>query len=76
MTKLAYLQKVEALWHDTANMISFHHADDSGREWGTASAMKPLLKALETEIKRRGGKRPGGSYLIASGDRIKWDAAE
>ena len=71
-----YLEKVEGLWHDTASMISFHHADDSGKEWGHARAMKPLLLALETEIKRRGGKRPDGSkYLIAGNDRIEWEVS-
>lgn len=67
------LDQIEALWHSTAAAISFHHADDSGKEWGQANAFKPLLIELESQIKRRGGDRPDGSkYLLGHGFRIGW----
>lgn len=73
---MTYLEKVEALWHDTASLISFHHADDSGKEWGKARALFPLLKELESQIKRLGGNRPdGGNYLISARERIEWEVA-
>lgn len=70
-----YLQKVEALWHNTASLISYHHADDSGKEWGQAAALVPLLKSLESTIKHLGGDRPTGSYLISSYERIEWEVS-
>lgn len=60
-------------WHRVASQISYHHADDSGTEWGSANALKPLLLALETQIKAYGGKRPDGAYLLGHGFRIEWE---
>lgn len=60
-------------WHKVAGQISYHHADDSGTEWGSATALKPLLIALETQIKQYGGERPDGQYLLGHGWRIEWE---
>lgn len=76
---MPFLQQLEALWHSTASLISYHHADDSTKEWGRASALKPLLLELERQIKSYGGARPAGDYLLGGGFRIEWaeiDAAE
>ena len=71
---MTYLSELEALWHSTAGLISFHHADDTSREWGRARALKPLLLELESQIKSYGGERPDGSpYLLGFGFRIEWD---
>lgn len=71
-----YRKQVEALWHSTAGTISYHHADDSGKEWGAATALKLLLLELESQIKRLGGDKPDGSkYLLGHGFRIEWPAA-
>ena len=74
MSAHPFLQKLESLWHDTAGLISYHHADDSGKEWGQADALKPLLLELERQIKSYGGKRPTGQYLLGFGFRIEWPA--
>ena len=66
----AFLTDLETLWHSTASLISFHHADDSGKEWGRASALKPLLLELERQIKAYGGPRPAGDYLLGADFRI------
>lgn len=70
----SFLQKLESLWHDTAGLISYYHADDSTREWRHATALKPLLLELERQIKSYGGQRPTGEYLLGSGFRIEWPA--
>lgn len=71
-----FIQQVEALWHSTANLISYHHADDSGKEWGRAGALKSLLLELERQIKRLGGERPDGkNHLLGMGFRIEWEQA-
>lgn len=68
--------KIEALWHDTASVISYHHADDSAKEWCFANDLMPLLIALEKQIKAFGGERPDGSkYLLGHGFRIEWPSA-
>lgn len=69
-----YLEILELAWHRTASLISFHHADDSTKEWGKAKALKPLLNELEQQIKAYGGERPTGDYLLGAGFRIDWDA--
>lgn len=70
-----FLADLEALWHRTASLISYHHADDSAKEWGLADALKPLLLELERQIKSYGGERPTGEYLLGRGFRIEWPAA-
>jgi hypothetical protein len=70
----SFLADLEALWHRTAGLISYHHADDSGKEWGQAKALFPLLLELERQIKSYGGKRPTGDYLISNRERIEWPA--
>lgn len=60
-------------WHKVAGQISYHHADDSGKEWGSAKGLKMLLLSLETQIKAYGGERPEGQYLLGPGWRIKWE---
>lgn len=69
-----FLAELEALWHRTAGLISYHHADDSGKEWGQATALKPLLLELERQIKSYHGKRPTGEYLLDRTFRIEWPA--
>jgi hypothetical protein len=71
-----FLADLEALWHRTAGLISYHHADDSAKEWHHATALKPLLLELERQIKSYGGERPDGSkYLISGRERIEWEQA-
>lgn len=67
-----YLEMLELAWHQTASLISFHHADDTGKEWGKANTLKPLLKELEAQIKAYGGERPSGQYLLGADFRIEW----
>lgn len=62
-------------WHAYANQISYHHADDSGKEWGLARALYPSAKKIETMIAERGLPRPTGEYLMGSGARIEWPTA-
>lgn len=69
------LQRFEELWHYTAGLISYHHADDSGKEWGRASALKPLLLELERQVLNYGGNRPTGEYLLGSDFRIQWPSS-
>ena len=70
-----FLKQLEDMWHSVAGTISYHHADDSGKEWGSASALKPLLLELEGQIKARGGEKPHGQYLLGHGFRIEWEEA-
>lgn len=63
-----------AAWHAYACQISYHHADDSAKEWGQATALMPRAREIETEIKRRGLPRPTGNYLMAGRNRIEWEA--
>lgn len=67
---------LQAAWHAYAGQISYHHADDSGGEWGLASGLMPRAREIETEIKRRGLPRPTGQYLMAGRDRIDWEAPD
>lgn len=69
-----FLEILELAWHKTASLISYHHADDSGKEWGKADALKPLLKELEKQIKAYGGEQPKGEYLLGADCRIAWGA--
>lgn len=71
---VTFLQSLTAMWHETAGLISYHHADDSGKEWSHASDLRPLLLELERQIKARGGERPTGDYLLGFGFRIEWPA--
>lgn len=50
--------ELAAVWKAHASMISYYHADDSGREWGEALKLQPTLKALDEEHDRRGIARP------------------
>jgi hypothetical protein len=65
-----------AAWHSYASKISYHHADDSGREWGSASALMPRAREIETVLRGRGLPRPVGQYLMSDGDRIDWETGE
>jgi hypothetical protein len=60
-------------WHSYASAISYHHADDSGREWGMASKLAEQAREIEREIRRRGEPRPEGQYLMSKGERIDWE---
>lgn len=75
-TRPSFLERLEAMWAETAGIISYHHADDSCKEWGSATALKPLLLELERQIKAYRGGRPNGSnYLLGHGFRIDWPDA-
>lgn len=63
---------LQAAWHSYAGQISYHHADDSGKEWGSAAALMPRAREIESEIRRRGLERPTGQYLMSASDRIDW----
>ena len=52
------------VWREFASKISYHHADDSGKEWGEARALKPALQALDLEHDRRGIARPSRSGFL------------
>ncbi len=65
--------RLQAAWHAYAGQISYHHADDSAKEWGQATALMPRARDIETEIKRRGLPRPTGQYLMSDRDRIEWE---
>lgn len=65
--------QLQRCWHSYALQISYHHADDSGREWDLVPAMVPTIKAIETEIKRRQLPRPTGEYLMSNYERIDWE---
>lgn len=67
-----FLQQMEAMWHSTASVISYHHADDSTKEWCFANDLQPLILELERQIKSFGGARPTGNYLLGMGFRIEW----
>lgn len=71
----SFLQKLESLWQDTAGLISYHHADDTAKEWGQAEALRPLLLELERQIKAYGGARPTGEFLLDRSFRIDWGAS-
>ncbi len=68
--------KLVSAWHSCASQISFHHADDSGKEWGLATAIMPRAREIEQEIRKRGLERPTGEYLMSAGDRIDWDTGD
>ncbi len=72
----ASAEQLDAAWHSYARQISYHHADDSGKEWGTAGAMMPDARKIELEIRSRGLPRPTGEYLLSKGDRIDWETGE
>lgn len=77
MTHPSYLSKLEELWHSTAGLMSYYRADDSAKEWKHATALLPLLKELERQIKSYGGERPDGSkFLIGKTDRIDWETGK
>ncbi len=46
------------VWKAHASKISYHHADDSAKEWGEARALQPALNLLDEEHDRRGIARP------------------
>ena len=59
-------------WHAFASSISYHRADDSGKEWGIASKQAEHAREIERELLRRGEPRPEGQYLLSKGERIDW----
>ena len=63
-------------WHAYASQISFHHADDSGKEWGMASKLAEQAREIEREIRARKEPRPEGQYLISKGERIDWETGK
>ncbi len=67
-------EQLVAAWHAYAGQISYHHADDSAKEWGLAQALYPTAKKIETMIAERGLPRPTGNYLMGYGTRIEWPA--
>ena len=69
-------EQLMGAWHAYARQISFHHADDSGREWGSARNLMPRARDIEGEIRRRGLPRPTGEYLMGDNDRIDWETGE
>ena len=72
----AFNDELIAAWHAYAGQISYHHADDSGREWGRASALMPHARQVEVAIRERGLPRPTGQYLMSQNDRIDWETGE
>lgn len=66
-------EQLVAAWHSCASTISYHHADDSGKEWGLANAIMPRAREIEQAIRERGLERPTGDYLMTENDRIDWD---
>lgn len=68
--------QLQAEFKRIANQISYHHADDSGREWGLATKLMPELRAVEVAIRDRGLPRPEGQYLLGRDDRINWETGE
>ena len=69
-------EKLVACWHSYAGQISFHHADDSAKEWHLASEMRPKFLEVETAIMERGLPKPMGEYLLGFGFRIDWASAD
>jgi hypothetical protein len=69
-------EQLIAAWHSCASTISYHHADDSGKEWGLAKAIMPRAREIEQAIRQRGLERPTGEYLMSAGDRIDWETGE
>ena len=67
---------LDRAWHAYASAISFHHADDSGKEWGQAEALMPRARAIEKALHSMGAPRPTGQYLMSEGDRIDWETGE
>ena len=63
-------------WHAYASSISYHHADDSGKEWGMASKLAEQAREIEREIRARKEPRPEGQYLISKGERIDWETGK
>jgi hypothetical protein len=63
-------------WRAYADKISYHHADDSGKEWGLALAIMPRAREIETTIRQRGLGRPTGQYLMSADERIDWDTGD
>lgn len=67
---------VEA-WHAYAARISFHHADDSGREWKVAGPLMERARQIEQTIRLRRLPRPSGAhYLLSEDSRIDWETGE
>jgi hypothetical protein len=65
-----------AAWHAYASQISYHHADDSTKEWGQARALMPRAREIEVAIRDRGLERPTGDFLMSESDRIDWETGE
>jgi hypothetical protein len=63
-------------WHSYASTISYHHADDSGKEWGAASAIMVGARKIECAMRERGLARPTGQYLMSDNDRIDWETGD
>ncbi len=67
---------LEPAWKAYAGKISYHHADDSTKEWHLATALMPSARAIEVEMRKRGLPRPTGEYLLSKGERIDWETGE
>jgi hypothetical protein len=53
------------VWHAYASSISYHHADDSGKEWGIARRLSEHLACISAEFDQRGIERPSrAGYLL------------
>lgn len=52
-------------WEIYAGQISYHHADDTGREWRKAQALGGGLFRIEEEMRARGMEMPSrADYLL------------
>lgn len=65
------------VWQAYASQISFHHADDSAKEWGLVPAIAEQARKVELVMRSRGMERPSASeYLMSDNDRIDWETGE
>ena len=55
------------VWRAYASTISYHHADDSGKEWGRASILQRKFTPLDAEVLKRGLDRPDGKNWLIDG---------
>ena len=72
----ASVADLDRAWRSYASQISFHHADDTGKEWGMATAMMRHAREIERALHDRGAPRPTGDYLLSEGDRIDWETGD
>jgi len=67
---------LDRAWRSYASQISFHYADDSGKEWGMAVAMMPRAREIESALRAKGAPRPPADCLMSENDRIDWETGD